>query len=213
VNDILGRLLLETGQPQRGIALLNAVVALEPDRNLVVGELLRARALMGDWSGLETALEKPPPDEHANVRYMALARLAMWRRDPAVAEALERQVEARSFPLREEVLVMLGMVRTGKPRREMLAKLMEWGRVVGSGKRRPIFFRQLAAEGLAFLGDYDDAVAAVREADSLGLVDLTWLDRCPLFETMRSAAGFIAIRERVAARAKEALDVLEGRID
>jgi serine/threonine-protein kinase len=95
----------------------------------------------------------------------------------------------------------------------MLRSLREWGRVVGRARRRPIFFRQLAAEGLAFAGDYVEAEAVLLEADSLGLVDVTWLDRCPLFEPFRGSPGFVAIRERVAARAKEALDVLEGRVE
>jgi serine/threonine-protein kinase len=211
VNDLRGRLLIEVGQAKKGIAVLDAVLALEPERNLIAGELLRARVLMGDWSAFDGAIEKVPPDDQVNVRYMMLARLTMWRRDPAVAAALRRRVESREFPLRDEVLAILDVVE-GSPRYEMLGRIAEWGRVVGRARRRPIFFRQLTAEGLCFVGDLPAAESALLDADSLGLVDLTWLDRCPLLSELRKTPGFAAVREHVAARAKDVLDVLEGRV-
>jgi eukaryotic-like serine/threonine-protein kinase len=93
----------------------------------------------------------------------------------------------------------------------MATELLEWGRVVGRAKRRPMFLRQIAAEMLAFVGRNDSSLQMVAEADALGLIDVTWMDRCPLLAPMRTLPAFVALRERVAARAKGALDVLEGR--
>jgi eukaryotic-like serine/threonine-protein kinase len=213
VNDLFGRMLIEAGHPQRGIALLSAVIAVEPQRNLVHSDLARARALMGDWSAYEAAVENPPTDEHANIRYMLLARLTMWRRDRAMAQVLRRQIESRNFALVPEVLAILDMILTGQRGYELLKNLDEWGRIIGRARRRPAFFRQLAAEGLAFVGDVDLAEKALFEAEGLGLVDLTWIDRCPVFSEMHESPGFAAVRTRVAARAKEVLDVLEGRAE
>jgi TolB-like protein len=211
VNDLLGRLLLEVGQPERGIALLSAILAMEPQRNQVRSDLARARALLGDWSAFEAAVENPPTDEHANIRYMLLARLTMWRRDRALAEVLARQIENRNFALVPEVLAILDMIKTGQRRPEMLQNIEVWGRVMGRARRRPAFFRQLAAEGLAFTGDLLESENALVEAEALGLVDLTWMDRCPLFVEMRKSPGFSAVRDRVATRARRSLDALEGR--
>jgi eukaryotic-like serine/threonine-protein kinase len=213
VNDLFGRMLVEAGHPQRGITLLSAVIAVEPQRNLVHSDLARARALMGDWSAYEAAIENPPTDDHANIRYMLLARLTMWRKDKATALVLKRQIESKNFALVPEVLAFLDMIVTGQRRAELLRNLQEWGRVIGRAKRRPAFFRQLAAEGLAFVGDLELSEKALVEAEALGLVDLTWLDRCPVFSEMRGSPGFAAVRARVAARAKEVLDVLEGRAE
>jgi serine/threonine-protein kinase len=74
-----------------------------------------------------------------------------------------------------------------------------------------MFLRQIAAEMLAFTGRDDSALQKIVEAEALGLIDLTWMDRCPLLAPMRSSPAFVAVRDRVAARAKETMDVLEGR--
>jgi serine/threonine-protein kinase len=120
-------------------------------------------------------------------------------------------VEARTFPLRSEVLGLLDLVETGTLPAGTEAALMEWGRVVGRARRRPMFLRQIAAEMLAFTGRDDSALQKIVEAEALGLIDLTWMDRCPLLAPMRSSPAFEAVRDRVAARAKETMDVLEGR--
>jgi serine/threonine-protein kinase len=76
-----------------------------------------------------------------------------------------------------------------------------------------MFFRQLAAEMHAYVREDAATVHAIGEADGLGLIDVTWVDRCPLFAPIREAPLFVAVRDRIAARAKEAVDVLEGRVD
>lgn len=63
----------------------------------------------------------------------------------------------------------------------------------------------------AFGGNEEGVIRAVQSADALGLIDVTWTDRCPLLERVRAEAMFRAARDRVAARAAEAIDVLEGR--
>jgi eukaryotic-like serine/threonine-protein kinase len=211
VNELAGRLLLEAGAPERGIAMLAAAETMEPGMDLASGDLVRGRALLGDWSGFEDAVDTPTWEGEGGARFFLLARLAMWRRDATAAEAVRRRVEPKTFPLRAEVLSVLDMIARGRTPHEMQAVLTDWGRVVGRARRRPMFFRQLAAEGLAFNGELDEALQAVNDADALGLIDVTWLDRCPLLEGLRAVPAFAATRDRVAARAKEAVDALEGK--
>jgi serine/threonine-protein kinase len=80
------------------------------------------------------------------------------------------------------------------------------GKVTGRVRRRPIFFRQMRAEMCAYSGDHDAALTALEEAAALGLIDLVWLDRCPLFEPLRVAARFAQVRAGVAARAELVLE-------
>jgi serine/threonine-protein kinase len=212
VAELYGRMLLEAGHPERAVAIFGAAAALEPLLDLTSGDLLRARAFVGDWSAFEAALEREPKDDaQTNLHFFLMARLVAWRRDRPAAAALRPQVEARTFPLRSEVLGLLDLVETGTLPAGTEAALMEWGRVVGRARRRPMFLRQIAAEMLAFTGRDDSALQKIVEAEALGLIDLTWMDRCPLLATMRSSPAFEAVRDRVAARAKETMDVLEGR--
>jgi serine/threonine-protein kinase len=215
VNELYGRMLLEAGAAERGVELLAASAALDPEiQGSVSGsDLLRGRALVGQWAAFESALQREPAEIGAGMHYFLMTRLSMWRRDVASAAALRRQVEPRTFALREEVLGMLALAETGKVPTNMHQTLSQWGRVVGRSKRRPMFFRQLSAEVHAFMGDEGSAVRCIAEGDALGLIDVTWTDRCPLFEPMRPSPLFVAVRDRIAARAKEARDVLEGRSD
>jgi serine/threonine-protein kinase len=214
VAELYGRMLLEAGYPERAVAILGAAAALEPSVDLSSGDLLRGRAFIGDWSAYEASVEREPKNEaQTNLHFFLMARLASWRRDRAGAAALRRHVERRDFPLRSEVLGMLEMVETGTLPAGTEATLLQWGRLVGRAKRRPMFLRQIAAEMLAFVGRDDGALHMTVEADALGLIDVTWMDRCPLFASMRSSPEFVAVRDRVATRAREAMDVLEGRVE
>jgi serine/threonine-protein kinase len=214
VAELYGRMLLEAGHPERAVAILGAAAALEPSVDFSSGDLLRGRAFIGDWSAYEASVEREPKNEaQTNLHFFLMARLASWRRDRAGAAALRRHVERRDFPLRGEVLGILEMVETGTLPAGTEATLLQWGRLVGRAKRRPMFLRQIAAEMLAYVGRDESALRMTVEADALGLIDVTWMDRCPLFASIRSSPEFVAVRDRVAARAREAMDVLEGRVE
>jgi serine/threonine-protein kinase len=213
VNELYGRMLLEAGDPAKAVACLSAAVTLEPALELMTGDLMRGRALLGDWAPFDAALEEPPPSGvQASMRHFLLARLAIWRRDPSLAAVLRRRVQPVDFGLKWQVLQVIELLETGRFVEHMAAEIDRWGRLVGRAKRRPVFFRQLAAELNAFAGDQTRVLRALEDADGLGLIDVTWVDRCPLFESVRGEPAFRAVRDRIAARAKETLDVLEGRI-
>ncbi|MGH7294513.1 MAG: hypothetical protein ACRELB_06265, partial [Polyangiaceae bacterium] len=198
---------------ERALVVLSAAAALDPGIDLATSDLLRARWFAGDKGAYEGALRVKPADAGASIHYFLLARIALWLRDTAGAAAVKALVESSTFALREEVLGMLRLVETGAQADIIHRQLALWGRASSRARRRPMFFRQLAAETHAYLGADAAAIGAIEEADALGLIDLTWADRCPIFAPLRGAPAFVAVRDRIAARAKEALDVLEGRID
>ena len=68
------------------------------------------------------------------------------------------------------------------------------------GKRRATFANQLTAELQAYLGETDASFKSLRGAVDAGLVDITWLERCPLFDEMRSDPRFAEIRRDVVDR-------------
>jgi hypothetical protein len=76
--------------------------------------------------------------------------------------------------------------------------------------RRRAFFAQLRAEAEAFIGDAEGALAALQLSADSDLIDVFWMDRCPLFDALRADAPFAAIRERVARRAQEILAALSA---
>jgi hypothetical protein len=80
------------------------------------------------------------------------------------------------------------------------------GKVTGRVRRRPIFFRQMKAEVLAYIGDEGGALSAIEDAASLGLIDVVWLDHCPLFRAMRGSRRYAEARKQVAERAALVLE-------
>jgi serine/threonine-protein kinase len=212
VNELYGRMLLEAGAPERGVAILAATAALDPTVDVASSDIVRGRALLGEWAAFDGLLTRAPaPDSQASLYFFQLARLSVWRRDAAAAAVLRGLVMPAKFALHDQVLDVLSLVETGRMPDGMLEAFARWGPVVGRARRRPMFFRQLAAEVQAFAGDEAAALRFMADADALGLIDVTWADRCPLFEPMRASPLFVAVRDRIAARARETLDALEGR--
>jgi hypothetical protein len=74
-------------------------------------------------------------------------------------------------------------------------------RARGKG-RRSMFFAQVTAEIGAFTHDKTMTLEYLGAAVEAGLIDLLWLDRCPLFDPMRVDVWFRTLRARVDERSK-----------
>jgi serine/threonine-protein kinase len=70
-----------------------------------------------------------------------------------------------------------------------------------AGRRRTAFFRQIAAEASAFAGHHEETLSCLAQSIESGLIDLVWLDHCPLLERARQDTRFYTLRVRVQARA------------
>jgi hypothetical protein len=74
--------------------------------------------------------------------------------------------------------------------------------------RARTFWNQLDAELKAYIGE--SSLAQIRTAVDLGLVDIAWLDGCPLLDAARRDPAFAALRDQVAVRARRVLAELRG---
>jgi hypothetical protein len=70
----------------------------------------------------------------------------------------------------------------------------------GSMRRRSVLL-QLACEAANFFEDNAWALEAIDKAIENGLIDLAWMQRCPLLEGVRAAPGFAEREGIVAERA------------
>jgi serine/threonine-protein kinase len=208
VHDLCGRMLVEVGRPEEGISFLERALLLEPRMYRARGDIARVSGLMGDWSRADELYASSPVDEaERSFVWFLRARLAMWRSDADWAKVARSQIAGASpFPLSAVVdAICEGIERRTAPE-AVLHVLESMEKITGRVRRRPVFYRQLKAEVLAHAGDGEGAILAIEEAATLGLIDLVWLDHCPLFEGLRTVPRVVAARRLVSERAERVLE-------
>jgi serine/threonine-protein kinase len=72
-----------------------------------------------------------------------------------------------------------------------------------SSGRSAVFFHQVRAELLAREDRIAVAVDDLGKSAAAGLIDVVWMDRCPLLAKLRVLPGFLEARQTVEARAAE----------
>lgn len=209
---LLGRILCEVGKADDGVRHLEVAMTLDPSLELSRRDLARVYALLGEWDKSdrylafnERAMEDPG-------LWIDRSRLTLWRRDAALAARhlsemppnLERGAIAR---------LLFTMVADGGktvPYDDPMVRGTFGAMQSGTG-RRHAFFAQVDAELAVFLGLNDRAIEAIRRAIDAGLIDILWLDRCPLFEEIRKTFLFRVERTRLAERASQILNAYVTR--
>ncbi|MBX3204991.1 MAG: protein kinase [Labilithrix sp.] len=198
-----GRLLLETHAMEEGIAHAELAMRVEPLLRLVLQyQVVRARALLGEWDAVDAELRRRPSEDAGKVAYwLTRTRLALWRSDPGESATILAELTADSFPNKAFPLAYASYLRDGRAgpvERQLLEDRMHAPR---SSPRQRSFFAQLRAELLLMTGDRDDAIAAIEAAVRDGLFDEAWIDRCPALDTLRDDARFVRAQREVRARA------------
>jgi serine/threonine-protein kinase len=198
-RELLGRILLEVGDLDDGIALLEGALDLDPSCIDPRWDLVRGYALRGELERAHGLLDLPCAGSQAQRGWMR-ARLAMWFPDERIkAIALEEQIPDGGI---------VSMAVTSMQRFLRLGKMDESDRpyfeknIAHGSKRIRLLARQSYAE---FVGGAGDGAAAIlthiRPAVEDGLLDLAWLDRCPLIADARKDPSWPALRHKVEARA------------
>jgi serine/threonine-protein kinase len=212
VHDMCGRLLGEVGRPEEALASLRMAVKLEPSNLRARGDAVRMHALLGDYEPVDQLVEHAAEAGGTEgVIFVLAARLSLWKRDVDLLRRLQAATKDLEYAFKGAVGELIGLGLTGQITPALLDLGKSWGKVTGRAMRRPAFFQQLAAEVAAYAGRDDEALDAIEAADRLGLIDIAWLDRCPLFEGLRGSPRFASARHGVAERASGVLDALEGR--
>ncbi len=203
-HEYIGRLQLEAGRPDEGVRHLELGFTLDPSLVFALPEIARYRALRGDLDGYRREIQRylAASGRLGDMPSTMLAiRVASWTRDQAeldhqVAGLLAASMETFSLSTFAEQLV------NREANAETIATMM--GRVLPLA-RNPRFtalIHQLGAE-LASFHRFDDlAMHYVNEAAQGVLVDLDWLDRCPLLAPLRVRPEWVDARQLVRARAE-----------
>jgi serine/threonine-protein kinase len=209
VHDMRGRLLSEVGRPEDALACLRMAVQLEPSNSRARGDMVRMHAFLGNWRPAEDLVDHAE-ETGEGVAFVLCARLAMWKGDLDLVRRLRARVQGIDFAFKKAVTELTDLTLTGNVSVVLRELATVWGKISGRATRRPIFFRQLAAEVAAFARLDDEALQSIESADHLGLIDRVWIDGCPLLARLHESPRFQTARGRVDARASAVLAALEG---
>jgi serine/threonine-protein kinase len=204
-HELAGRILLEVGCVSEAIAHLERARWLDPNGGMFQ-DLVRGYALLGDYDRADTVSATFELERHPIVLYTA-ARIQLWRRAP---RALPEMDPSANPMLRKSYVDCLEVVRSGVLSDEALAFLD--GRIAASTPNsRPTRFRlQVRAEFLAFVHRTEEAEATIARAVDGGLLDLAWMDRCPLLAELRVRPSFAGLRDIVEKRTEPVLRAWRG---
>jgi serine/threonine-protein kinase len=207
-HEFAGRVLAEIESTTAARAEHEIAIGLDPGREQVIrADLLRLDALDGDWAAVDARVDRlvhDPDPAMVQLGSVVEARMAAWRRDHdrMAAAAL------RLAPRLSETANRVGDVITIAAREGRLDPALVQTYLASSvgGVDRParqqLIGLQLIVE-IALVLDQDQlALDALATTIDNGLIDVVWLDHCPLFNTVARTDAFVALRERVAARAQ-----------
>jgi len=141
---------------------------------------------------------------------MSRARYAWWRRDLvklAEVRGTLKDAQAVFAPGLMPEFMTVFLEDKWLERREGLVRLAY---ELPPVRRRRAFVGQMISEAAAYNGDIQTALAMLEFSISNGLIDLHWMDKCPLFDDVRADPGFKPLRAIVKQRADGVLDALYG---
>ncbi|MFO7565243.1 MAG: protein kinase [Enhygromyxa sp.] len=201
-HEYLGRLQMEVGRISRATSHIELAAELDPEFRWSMAEIARSRAMHGDLQGYH-AIMGPlliDDDRHRATTLLVEVRVGSWIRDTAmIAAALERVESSLDFEGIRPVY-NLGRRLLAPYDPAGLATELEQALALTEHRRTRTLLHQLAAEQAAFHGDHEGALAWLRKAADLVLIDVDWLDHCALFDPLREDPRFSALRVEVKRR-------------
>lgn len=202
-QEYLGMLQVETGLVDEGIARLVYAATEIPPRPLACAVHAGCCALLGKYD--EAVVHLAEANRRYNVpnRGTALHRLRLhaWRdgKRPVMLSISERTAMQRHGW--KNVQCYLDVL-AGTADENTIVKWLETVEVDSSNPRFHMVNWQLGAEMLAILGLKTKTLEMLAKCARKGLIDLNWIDRCPLFHPFRGTDEFRAIRNWVYLNAE-----------
>lgn len=198
--EYLGRLLFEGGRPEEGTEYVSLACDLDPQLWLGLVEIARHYALHRCWPEYETTIAEIERRGGATgpVRGLEL-RIGVWRRLHDAVSRVAGDLEI-DLPIHRMYSAYAAVELGGEDIGELDALVSELlaGRIP---RRFSSFAHQLAAEAAGARGQPERALDHLRLASEAGLIDLEWLDLCPVLQGVRMLVGFTELRRTVRMRA------------
>lgn len=186
LQDMVGRMFAEVTPIEEGIARLEIALGLDPTMMSARWELSRVLALRGEYERSDALVTQ----ESSPAILAHRGRTALWRGEKFVVESAGPGTYAQFYT---------GLDRDKDLTDAQRAFLTERER--NSVGRIRTLRLQRNAEVYAFVRDRENALSTIEKAIEADLIDVAWLDHCPLFEDLRTDPRFGRSYATLAARA------------
>jgi len=211
-HEHLGKFLFEIGPIEDAKKHFDMAVGLDPGRaRPIAPELVRYFSYLEDWEASEVLIESLERSDVVGLQRVALVlryRMQRWRgQRPARLQDDSTMLLQRFGPNLVALLRHLDrpVFDAAVIDRELAAHFREV-----RPRRGQLFSLQIVAEEAATAGHTEFLLVTLEHAIRNGLIDITWMDRCPLFQFVRGHERFIDMRDRVAAHAMQLRQILRS---
>ncbi len=197
----LGQLQCEAGRVDEGTRRLRLALELAPNSWQPRLTLARVAALRSSWDESEHHLVEVTRihGEHHLAAFGLRLRLAAWSGDHQQLEALTHVAISGEHPLGHlfgaYAQYVLGHAEGFERMRDLTAHQ--------NNPRMASIIEQLCAEAFGARGRHELALDAMGRGAEQALVDIDWVERCPLLTGARALPGYAAVAAKVRARSRE----------
>jgi serine/threonine-protein kinase len=215
VHELAGRMLVEISGAVEARHHFELALGLDPGRaKLISADLARLEALEGNWAAADervAALLADPDPSLAQLGHVFRARLAAWRGDEAtMLESASRFAPRMGDQANRIVRIMAEATRGDGLTDEQWAKIIRGFTEETRPVRQQLMGQQLLIEVALVKGEHERALDLLALAAKTGLMDVVWLDRCPLFIPVIDHPRYAPLRAEVGQRAERVLAALRS---
>ncbi len=210
VHESAARILVEVDSVVEGRHHYETALGLDPGRaQMIAGDLARLDALQGNWISADRRVAAMLADSDPSVAQLGavyLARLAIWRRNiPQILEATEILAPRAGT----EGTNMFKAFDLWRNRGTFDADAWRSSVALQQRLERPHRFQVVSLQRLAemamLMDQREAALDTLTAVCRLGLLDVVWLDHCPMLTSLHGDPTFDAARAVVVDRASRLL--------
>ncbi|PRQ03445.1 Serine/threonine-protein kinase StkP [Enhygromyxa salina] len=203
-HEYLGRLQIEAGRPEQGVAHLELAVELDPGLVYALPDIARHHALRDDIDSYDRQIarfvEATGRDTDLPTTILEIRVAAWYGAKDRIARVRERITD--NLPETDSLVSFAKTMTAAHASIDELRAIFQKVFDAASNPRFAALLRQLGAEAAMFHGHEDLAMDYIQEASDGVLLDLDWLEYCPLLGPLRERAQFEAARALVRGRAE-----------
>ena len=208
-QEFQGRMLLESGLPELAVVVFETALRSEPDIPHARLEIIRAYALLRDFTSARRWFDGRPQGRDPSVGGIVFrARVSLWAPELRyLLDGLHGPTAAPSVSA-WAVAEVARALASGEPAHDTLALLAAAAAAMPASRRLGTVLPRILTEFFAVAGQVDDAMAELEQSTDAGLFDVTWIDRCPRSLRCATKLGFATAHNLVARRAEQVRDAL-----